>query len=80
VYPDKEVELVRIEDEERDPQELIMISVRQVLFKHQVNHLPFWQSLFRMMTVVGKDIIPMGKDARITRALPLHGQAPLPHT
>jgi hypothetical protein len=47
VDPDKEVELVRIEEKDGDPQELVMISVRHVLFKHQVNHLPLWQSLLQ---------------------------------
>jgi hypothetical protein len=47
VEVDKEVTLARIEDEDRAPQELVTISVRQVLFKHQVNHLPPWQSLLQ---------------------------------
>jgi hypothetical protein len=47
VDPDKEVKLVRIEDKDGDPQELDTVSMHQVLFKHQVNHLPLWQSLLQ---------------------------------
>jgi hypothetical protein len=47
VDPDKEVELVRIEDNDGDVQEVVKITVCQVLFRHQVNHLPLWQSLFQ---------------------------------
>jgi hypothetical protein len=44
---DKEIELVRIEDNDGDVQEVVKITVRQVLFRHQVNHLPLWQSLLQ---------------------------------
>ncbi len=44
---DKEVELVRIEDDDGDVQEVVKITVRQVLFRHQLNHLPLWQSLLQ---------------------------------
>jgi hypothetical protein len=47
VDPDKEVELDRIKDKDKDPQELVTISVCQVLFKHQVNHLPLCQFLLQ---------------------------------
>jgi hypothetical protein len=47
VESNKEVKPVRIEDKDRDPQELVTISVHQMLFKHQVNHLPLWQSLLQ---------------------------------
>ncbi len=45
VDPGKEVELVRIKDNDRDVQEVVKITVPQVLFQHQVNHLPLWQPL-----------------------------------
>jgi hypothetical protein len=45
--PDKEVELIRVEYKDRDHQELVTISMHQVLFKHQVNHLPLGQSLLQ---------------------------------
>ncbi len=47
VDPDKEVELVSIEDDDGDVQEVVKITVRQVLFRHQVNYLPLWQSLLQ---------------------------------
>lgn len=44
VDPDKEVELVRIVDDDGDVQESVKLTIRQILFRHQVNHLPLWQS------------------------------------
>jgi hypothetical protein len=44
---DKEVEISRFEDKDRDPQESAVITVRQVLAKHRVNNLPLWQGFFQ---------------------------------
>jgi hypothetical protein len=43
--PDKEVELTRIEDEDGEGQDAVMLTARQVLFSHKVNHLPLWQAI-----------------------------------
>jgi hypothetical protein len=45
--PNKEVEITRLDDEDRDPQESIMISICQVFSKHKINHLPPWQSILQ---------------------------------
>ncbi len=47
VNPDKVVELHCGEDKEGDPQELIFTSVRQVMSKHKINHLPLWQEILQ---------------------------------
>ncbi len=41
--PDKVVELHCVGDEEGDPQESVFTSVREVMLKHKINHLPLWQ-------------------------------------
>ena len=43
--PDKEAELIRVEDEDGDSQEAVRLTVRQVMFSHKVNHLPLWQAI-----------------------------------
>ncbi len=47
VDPDKLVELHRMEDEEGDPQESVFTSVKEVMSKHKINHLPLWQVILR---------------------------------
>ncbi len=47
VDPDKLVELHPVEDEEGDPQELVFTSVREVMLKHKINHLPLWQGILQ---------------------------------
>lgn len=47
VESDKEIELVRIVDDDRDVQESVKLTVCQILFWHQVIHLPSWQSLLQ---------------------------------
>jgi hypothetical protein len=44
---DKEVEITRLKDIDGDPQESVIISIRQVLLKHKINHLPLWQSILQ---------------------------------
>jgi hypothetical protein len=48
VDPDKVVELHCVEDEEGDPQESVSTSVRQVMSKHKINHLPLWQGILQI--------------------------------
>jgi hypothetical protein len=43
--PDKEAELIRVEDDDGDSQEAVHLTVRQVMFSHKVNHLPLWQAI-----------------------------------
>ncbi len=45
VNPDKVMELHRVENKEGDPQESVFTSVREVMSKHKINHLPFWQGI-----------------------------------
>jgi hypothetical protein len=47
VNPDKQVTIDRLEDDNRDPQDSILISVWQILLKHKINHLPLWQSILQ---------------------------------
>ncbi len=47
VDPGKVVELHRVEDAEGDPQESVLTSVREVMSKHQLNHLPLWQGILQ---------------------------------
>ncbi len=47
VGPDKVVELHCVEDEEGDPQESVFISVREVMSKNKINHLPLWQGILQ---------------------------------
>jgi hypothetical protein len=42
---DKQVTINRLEDEDGDPQDSILISVWQILLKHKINHLPLWHSI-----------------------------------
>jgi hypothetical protein len=43
VNPYKQVTINRLEDDDGDPQDSVLISVRQILLKHKINHLPFWK-------------------------------------
>jgi hypothetical protein len=45
VNPDKPVELHRMEDEDGDPQESVITTVREIMSKHKINHLPLWQGI-----------------------------------
>jgi hypothetical protein len=47
VNPDKEVAILRLEDEDGDPQDKVSITVRQVLFKHTVDGIPLWQNILQ---------------------------------
>jgi hypothetical protein len=47
VDPDKVVELHCVEDKEGDPQELVFTSVREVMSKHKIKHLPLWQGILQ---------------------------------
>ncbi len=47
VNSDKVVELHCMEDKEGDPQELVFTSVREVMSKHKINHLPLWQEILQ---------------------------------
>ncbi len=47
IDPDKLVQINCIEDEDGNPQDLVQISVRQILLKHKINHLPLWQSILQ---------------------------------
>jgi len=47
VNPDKQVMIDRLEDEDGDPQESVLISIQQILLKHKINHLPLWQSILQ---------------------------------
>ncbi len=47
VDPDKVVELHCLEDKEGDPQESVFTSVREVMSKHKINHLPLWQGILQ---------------------------------
>jgi hypothetical protein len=47
VNPDKQVMIDRLEDDDRDPQDSVLISVWQILLKHKINHLPLWQSILQ---------------------------------
>ncbi len=47
VDPDKLVELHRMKDKKGDPQESVFTSVRGVMSKHKINHLPLWQAILQ---------------------------------
>jgi hypothetical protein len=47
VDPDKVVELHPVEDKEGNPQESVFTSVREVMSKHKINHLPLWQGILQ---------------------------------
>jgi hypothetical protein len=47
VNPDKEVMILRLEDDNGNPQEMVSITVHQVLPKYMVNNLPFWQGILQ---------------------------------
>jgi hypothetical protein len=47
VNPDKEVEITRLEDKDGDPQDSVIISIRKVLSKHKIIHLPLWQLILQ---------------------------------
>jgi hypothetical protein len=47
VDPDKLVQIDCIEDEDGNPQDLVQISIRQILFKYKIHHLPLWQSILQ---------------------------------
>jgi hypothetical protein len=49
VDPDKLVELHWVEDKEGAPQAQVFIltSVREVMSKHKINHLPLWQGILQ---------------------------------
>jgi hypothetical protein len=47
VDPDKPVEPHRMEDEDGDPQESVVTTVREVMSKHKINHLPLWQGILQ---------------------------------
>ncbi len=47
VDPDKLMQIDRIEDKDGNPQDLVQISIHQILLKHKINHLPLWQSILQ---------------------------------
>ncbi len=47
VNPDKCVELFRLADEDRDEQESVTTSVREIMTKHRVDRLCLWQEMFQ---------------------------------
>ncbi len=47
IDPDKFLKIDHLEDEDGNPQDLVQISVHQILLKHKINHLPLWHSILQ---------------------------------
>jgi hypothetical protein len=44
---DKQVMIDPIDDKDGNLQDTVLISVRQTILKHKINHLPLWQSILK---------------------------------
>jgi hypothetical protein len=47
INPDKQVKIDSLEDKDGNLQDSVLISICQVLLKHEINHLPLWQSILQ---------------------------------
>jgi hypothetical protein len=47
IDPDKQVMIDPIDDKDGDPQDTVLISIRQINLNHKINHLPLWQSILQ---------------------------------